>query len=85
MKLPEAERPGERYLKFDVTSATPGQVYVSYQIDGETHEGWYRFGDGLSELVIPIPEKIDGNTIWTIRDVNQAPVTLQSAEIRTVD
>lgn len=85
IRIPAAQRKGDRLLKLNITSGYPGHVYVSYQINGETHQDWYHYGGEQGQVFVPLPETIDGDTVWTIRDVNQAPMTLESAEVRTID
>lgn len=82
LKLPAATGGTGRILQLQLGSQGIGQVYVGYQVDGKTHEGWHPLMAGNNVIFIDLPDRIDGDNVWMIRDVNQSRLTLVSATLK---
>jgi hypothetical protein len=77
-----AKTTGKRFIKIDVYASGEGAIYTGYAIDGAKAESWHELSFGQNSILLAIPEKIDRNFIWVVRDISRAKVKLTSVLIR---
>lgn len=73
---------GARLVQLELAAKGPTSIYIGYQIGGASHETWHDLVVGKNELTIRLPDKIDGNFIWVVRNTDLAPVSLTRVTVK---